>query len=115
MIGVINFSGGRGAKADRVCDPPALIDAFARFGRTCRVPTLWIYSDNDTYFPVPLVRQLYHAFVNAGGQAQLVIVRPFLTEGHFFFSDVRGLDLWTETVKSFLGGLGIDSHKTKPY
>ena len=107
LLGVINFSGGRGAKADQICDPAALIDAFARFGRTCRVPTLWIYSENDTYFPLPLVQQLYQAFVSAGGSAQLVKVRPFLAEGHFFFSDVRGLDLWPETVRSFLKRLGI--------
>ena len=107
LLGVINFSGGRGAKADQICDPAALIDAFARFGRTCRVPTLWIYSENDTYFPLPLVQQLYQAFVSAGGSAQLVKVRPFLAEGHFFFSDVRGLDLWPETVRSFLNRLGI--------
>lgn len=50
LAGVINFSGGRGAKADQICDPEALLEAFARFGRTCRVPTLWIYSENDTYF-----------------------------------------------------------------
>ena len=107
LLGVINFSGGRGSKADQICDPAALIDAFARFGRTCRVPTLWIYSENDTYFPAPLVQQLYQAFVSAGGSAQLVKVRPFLAEGHFFFSDVRGLDLWPETVRSFIKRLGI--------
>lgn len=107
LLGVINFSGGRGARADQICDPPALIDAFARFGRTCRVPTLWIYSENDTYFRAPLVQQLCQAFVSGGGQAQLVKVRPFMAEGHFFFSDARGLDLWPETVKSFLKRLGI--------
>lgn len=108
LAGVINFSGGRGSKANQVCDPPALIDAFARFGRTSRVPTLWIYSDNDTYFPPALVRQLYQAFVSAGGQAQLIKVGPFLAEGHFFFSDVRGLDLWPETVRAFINRLGIN-------
>ncbi|MFI5354516.1 MAG: alpha/beta hydrolase family protein [Desulfobaccales bacterium] len=107
LQGVINFSGGRGAKADQICNPAALIDAFARFGRTCRVPTLWIYSENDTYFRAPLVQQLYQAFVSAGGSAQLVKVPPFLAEGHFFFSDVRGLDLWPETVRSFINRLGI--------
>jgi dienelactone hydrolase len=112
LAGVINFSGGRGARADKVCDPPALIEAFARFGRTCRVPTLWIYSENDTYFPAPLVRQLYRAFVGTGGQAQLVMVRPFRDEGHFVFPDVRGLDLWPSTVKAFLDQLGIYGHKT---
>ncbi len=112
LAGVINFSGGRGSKADQICDPPALIDAFARFGRTCRVPTLWIYSENDTYFPATLVRQLYQAFVSAGGPAQLVKVRPFLAEGHFFFSDVRGLDLWPETVRSFINRLGIHGRQS---
>jgi dienelactone hydrolase len=112
LLGVLNFSGGRGAKADKLCDPPALIDAFAKFGRSCRVPTLWLYAENDTYFPPPLVRRLHQAFVKEGGQAQMVMLRPFLYEGHDFFFDVRGLDLWRGTVKSFLNGLRLDSHKT---
>jgi len=107
LLGVINFSGGRGAKADKVCDPPSLIEAFSRFGHTVRVPTLWIYAENDTYFSPPLVRQLHQAFVRKGGQAQMVMLRPFLYEGHDVFFDVRGLDYWTGMVKSFLQRLGI--------
>lgn len=112
LLGVLNFSGGRGSKADRVCDPPALIDAFTKFGRSSRVPSLWIYAENDTYFPPSLVRQLHQAFVREGGQAQMVMLRRFLEEGHEVFFDVRGLDLWPGAVKSFLNGLGFTAKQT---
>jgi len=107
LRGVINFSGGRGSRADKVCSPPELIQAFARFGRTTRVPTLWLYAENDTYFPPTLVRELHRAFQGGGGKAQLIMLSPFFSEGHYFFTDVRGLPWWTGIVKAFLDRLGI--------
>jgi dienelactone hydrolase len=107
LRGVINFGGGRGSRADKLCSPPELIDAFGRFGRTVRVPTLWIYAENDTFFPPPLVRQLLKAFQAGGGPAQLVMLPPFHQEGHFVFSDVRGLSVWEPAVKQFLQRLGV--------
>jgi len=107
LLGVINFAGGRGSRADRVCSPPALIDAFTKFGRTTRVPTLWIYAQNDTYFGPSLVRELHRAFTREGGQARLVMLPPFSEEGHYLFTDVRGLDRWTGLVQSFIDHLGV--------
>lgn len=107
LLGVINLGGGRGSRADRVCSPQALIAAFGKFGRTTRVPTLWIYAQNDTYFKPSLVRQLHRAFTREGGQARLVMLPPFSGEGHYLFTDVRGLERWTGLVQSFIDHLGV--------
>ncbi len=114
LLGVISFAGGRGVRAGRVCSPPALIAALAGFGRTARVPTLWIYAKNDTYFQPPLVRQMYQAFTGAGGKATLVMLPPFGEDGHFLFPDARGLPLWAPLVQSFLDGLGISRPHQAP-
>lgn len=107
LLGVISFAGGRGSRADRVCDPPALMAAFAKFGRTTRVPTLWIYTENDSYFGPSLVRDLHRAYTQAGGQARLVMLPPFSGEGHFLFPEAQGLPLWKCLVQSFTDSLGV--------
>ena len=51
LAAAINFAGGRGSRADNdVCDEDALVRAFATLGRTSRIPTLWIYAQNDKFF-----------------------------------------------------------------
>jgi pimeloyl-ACP methyl ester carboxylesterase len=71
------------------------------------VPTLWVYAENDTYFPPWLARQMCQAFQAAGGRAQMVMLPPFAEEGHFLFTAGRGLALWTPIVSRFLTGLGF--------
>src|SRR5262245_18715522 len=60
LAAVINFAGGRGSRADNeVCDEDALVRAFTTLGRTSRVPTLWIYAQNDKYFGPELARRMH--------------------------------------------------------
>jgi len=107
LLGVINFAGGRGSAKEKNCSPPNLIEACRKFGRTTRVPTLWVYAENDTYFPPWLARQMCQAFQAAGGRAQMVMLPPFAEEGHFLFTAGRGLALWTPIVSQFLTELGF--------
>lgn len=112
--GVINFNGGRGSKVNQNCSPDKLVEACALAGRTTRVPTLWIYVENDSYFPPPLARQMSAAFRHAGGQVEFVMLPPFAEEGHYLFTDVRGLDQWTPAVNRFLNDLGFPGSMPRP-
>ena len=51
---IITFAAGRGGRVDgkpnNNCAPDKLVAATAEFGRTARIPMLWIYAENDTYF-----------------------------------------------------------------
>ncbi len=101
LAAAINFAGGRGSRADNdVCDEDALVRAFATLGKTSRIPTLWIYAQNDKFFGPELVRRMHTAFTGAGGRAQFIDVAPFGDDGHSLFS--RGISLWTPMVDSFL-------------
>ena len=94
LAAAINFAGGRGSRADNdVCDEDALVRAFATLGKTSRIPTLWIYAQNDKFFGPELVRRMHTAFTGAGGRAQFIDVPPFGDDGHSLFS--RGISLWT--------------------
>lgn len=99
---VVNFSGGRGGRhlnrPMNNCAPDRLVAAAARFGRTTRVPTLWIYAENDTFFPPELSRSMAHAFTGAGGRAEYHLLPPLTGEGHFAIRS----DAWTGVLQNFL-------------
>jgi dienelactone hydrolase len=97
----ISFAGGRGSRADNdVCDPDALVAAFAALGRTARLPMLWVYAENDLYFGPALAARLHGAFTGSGGEARFIKAAPFGEDGHRLFA--QGIALWTPWVDAFL-------------
>jgi dienelactone hydrolase len=102
LMVAINFAGGRGSNApDHVCNPGALVDAFAEFGQRSKVPMLWIYAANDHYFGPQLAQACYRAFVDKGGKAKFIAAGPFGDDGHKLFS-LRGIPIWAPMVDDFL-------------
>jgi dienelactone hydrolase len=108
----ISFAGGRGSPAkDQVCNSADLVEAFGRFGKTSRVPMLWVYAQNDHFFSPQLAVEFYRAFTAAGGSAQFVSAGPFGTDGHRLFSEV-GSPLWMPMVDAFLQKQSLVLRKT---
>ncbi|PKU22291.1 alpha/beta hydrolase family protein [Telmatospirillum siberiense] len=102
LVAAINFAGGRGSvRPDEVCNDSALVGAFGTFGETARIPTLWVYSENDHYFGPTLARRFYQAFTEAGGRAEFIAAPPFEADGHTLFSRA-GAPIWTAYVDTFL-------------
>jgi pimeloyl-ACP methyl ester carboxylesterase len=104
--GVINFSGGRGGHsygiANRNCAPDRLVRAAAAYGRATRVPSLWLYSANDTYFGPDLSRRMADAFRAAGGPATYRLLPPVETEGHYLIYSSDAARTWSGIVDKFL-------------
>jgi dienelactone hydrolase len=112
LIAAISFAGGRGSdKPDEVCNPDDLIRAFSQFGRTSRIPMLWVYADNDHFFGPRIAAQFYQAFTGAGGSATLVRAAAFRTDGHGLFS-LAGIPLWTPLVDNFLAAQHLKLRET---
>ena len=112
LVAAISFAGGRGSLAENeVCTPPALIGAFGRFGKTSRLPTLWVYTENDRYFAPPLAKAFVTAFTQAGGKARFVAAPAFGEDGHNLFSGA-GIPQWTPYVDQFLTEQGLAPRKT---
>jgi dienelactone hydrolase len=102
LVAAINFAGGRGSQsADQVCNPAELVDTFHAFGKTSRIPMLWVYAQNDHFFSPQLAAEFYKAFTAAGGTAQFVSAGPFGADGHHLFSEA-GIPIWTPMVDAFL-------------
>jgi len=105
LIAVVNFAGGRGSQSpDYVCSESRLVDAMARYGSGARVPQLWIYSENDHFFPQPLAHRMHDAFVGAGGKAQWITAPAVGDDGHLYFS--RKVNDWAPRVEDFLKRAG---------
>jgi dienelactone hydrolase len=106
VIGVINFAGRRGGRANtnpgEPCFPGKLEDAIKRFAKTIRVPVLWVYAENDKFFNPKHVKDWYQAFKDAGATGRLVIVPPFGNNGHKLFPSKGGIPIWSAEFDQFL-------------
>ncbi len=104
----INFAGGGGGDPEtRPKDPCGqwwLRRLFAGYGKTSRIPTLWIYTENDLYFGSKLPREWFDAFKAEGGVGEFVLFPPYGDNGHLLFS--RAPEIWQPRVQTFLQGLG---------
>jgi pimeloyl-ACP methyl ester carboxylesterase len=109
VAGLISMAGGRGghayADAGGNCRPDLLIAAAAAFGRTARTPMLWIYADNDSFFPPPLARAMYDAFTEAGGRAALAQPSFPGPDGHALFYAQGGSRVWGPLVAAYLADM----------
>ncbi|MHC4050495.1 alpha/beta hydrolase family protein [Bradyrhizobium sp. 25ACV] len=102
LVAAINFAGGRGSRDDDdVCNPDGLAQAFATFGKTSRVPMLWVYATNDSYFGPDLARRLHDGFRTSGGNAKFIAAPPFGDDGHYLYA-VASRAQWTPYVDAFL-------------
>ncbi|MBI3445680.1 MAG: dienelactone hydrolase family protein [Magnetospirillum sp.] len=102
LVAAISFAGGRGsAKPDEVCTPDRLVEAFRAFGKTSRIPMLWVYTENDRFFGPRLSRRFHAAFTEAGGRAQFIAAPAFGEDGHLLFS-TKGASIWVPYVEQFL-------------
>jgi dienelactone hydrolase len=103
LAAAISFAPGRGSSGpDTVCSENRLIAAFADYGRTSRIPVLWVSAENDHFFGPRLVAQLTAAFTNGGGNVTYVATAPFSDDGHKLFSAVEGMPIWSPIVDRFL-------------
>jgi dienelactone hydrolase len=104
--GIIVFAGGRGGrvggKPNNNCAPDKLVAATGEFGRTARVPSLWIYIENDTFFGPALSRRMHQAYTEAGGNAEYHLLPPFGDDGHFLIDSADAIPLWSPLVSQFL-------------
>jgi dienelactone hydrolase len=107
VVGAIDFSGGRtdiqsGKTASYHNE--IMINGFADFGKTARIPTLWIFAENDSRYTASTIKQSYQAFVKEGGKAELFLNPPIDIDGHFIY---HRPNLWREKAREFLTKLGM--------
>ena len=108
VLGVVSFAGGRGgnpAAPGEVCQRDKLVETIRAFGQQGKLPSLWVYAENDRLFAPDLARAMHRAFTEAGGKATLAMLPSVDQDGHRVFS--RGSAQWDAPVDAFLKGLGL--------
>lgn len=104
VAAAINFAGGGGGnpktQPGRPCAPHLLERLFAGYGRTARLPTLWVYTENDLFFGPTLPREWFEAFRRAGGHGEFVQFAAAGDDGHSLFTVAPAT--WQPVVADFL-------------
>jgi dienelactone hydrolase len=105
---VLNFAGGKGAQWLSRGAPytDGIVHAAAEYGATARIPSLWIYADNDHWFAPPLVTRMLAAYQGAGAPAEFERVPAFGTDGHALFAP-EAQRSWTAAAERFLANEGF--------
>jgi dienelactone hydrolase len=111
VVGVVNFSGGRGGDPTRhpgvPCGGFEMARAYGQFAATIKVPVLWHYVENDLFFGPAYSRAWFEAFKDAGGKGEYVLEPAFGKNGHGMFAEATSIPIWMPHVSRFLAGLGL--------
>jgi dienelactone hydrolase len=100
LIAVVNVSGGM--RFDECPKEEELVAAFRAFGARSRIPSLWIYASNDSFFRPELVERMRLAFVAGGGDAHLAMLEPDGRDGHALFATPTGRAKWLAELDGLL-------------
>ncbi|WP_229011257.1 dienelactone hydrolase family protein [Paraburkholderia gardini] len=114
---LINFSGG--LRQDSCADWQGnLVQAFGDYAEKTRVPSLWLYGDNDSIWPAALVGKMYTAYVEHGASAKMVDFGVYKNDAHRLVGDRDGVRVWWPAVEAFLARVGMPTgvqyHVTDP-
>ncbi len=115
--GVVNFAGGL-RDASCVGWERNLIEAFADYGKKARYPSLWIYGDNDSYWPRPMPARMFGAYRDhargPAAQTRFVDVGVFEGDSHSLFSSPNGMPVWLPEVSAFFRSLDLPFDPVEP-
>jgi dienelactone hydrolase len=114
LLAAVNFAGGGGggpvAHPYEPCRPDRLRDLFADYGTTARVPTLWVYAQNDHYWGDAYPKHWFATYVHSGGVGQFAAMPPSGEDGHHLIA--QGFPVWRPVVDAFLAKAGFSIPKS---
>lgn len=109
VLGAINFAGGSGGDPDlrpeEPCSEASLRRVLAGYGAKAKIPTLWLYSENDRYWGKNNPHTWFRAYHAHGARADFVQLPPYGQDGHRSFD--HNADAWKPAVEKFLESLGF--------
>lgn len=105
LSAAINIAGGvrlTNAQGEVVCPYETPIAAIGQLGAGSRIPTLWIYSENDGIFAPDIARRAHAAYKAAGGNAELQPIPAIDADGHHALQLPAGRVHWLAAADRFL-------------
>ena len=106
--GLVNFAGGL---RQEECPgwKQGLAGGAAGYAKETRLPSLWFYGDNDSYFDPPTFHAMFDQYNAAGGHAKLVAFGNFGADAHHLFGARAGTAIWQPELTAFLASIGMPS------
>ena len=106
VAAIVNMAGGRGGRlnnaANTNCRADLLVESAGRLGQTARIPSIWIYTENDSFFAPAIAAAMHRNYTAAGGVAEFHALPAFGQDGHGLFSAANGTQIWGPLVEAFL-------------
>ncbi len=103
---LVNFAGGLRQESCTSWQHN-LIRAIGDYGAASKLPSLWFYGDNDSYFPPFVWRGAHERYTQAGGRADLVAFGIFGSDAHSLFGSRVGLPIWLPRLLAALDAAGL--------
>lgn len=103
---LVNFAGGLKQPSCSGWES-VLQRAIADYGGKTKLPSIWFYGDNDSYFQPFLWKGAFERYTQNGGPAELVSFGNFGNDAHAMFSSKDGLSIWVPVVMAQLNQLGM--------
>lgn len=105
----INFAGGGGGNPEtnpmQPCGTANLEHMFATYGKTTKIPTLWVYTENDQWMGPKYPKEWFEAYKAKSGTGEFLFLPPNGTDGHGVFS--RDPAAWRTQVLQFIKANGF--------
>jgi dienelactone hydrolase len=112
--GLVNFAGG--LRQDMCPNwQQALAGGAASYAKETRLPSLWFYGDNDSYFSPDTFHAMHEQYMAAGGKSRLVAFGKFGSDSHNLFGARSGTAVWQPELTGFLASLGMPSQVQAGY
>ena len=109
VVGCINFAGGTGGDPTlapgRMCAPEVTTALMTEFGRSTKLPSIWLYAENDLYWGAEPPRLWHAAFAQGASPTEFVQTTPVQPDGHQLM--LRGGKLWSEPLNAWLNRNGF--------
>ena len=111
---LINFAGGL-RQEGCIAWENNLAKGAADYGAKTKLPSLWFYGDNDSFFKPETYRAMFEKYTAAGGQAELVAFGTFGADAHSMFGSRNGSSIWQPEVTKLLAKAGLPSEPLAAY
>jgi dienelactone hydrolase len=116
---VVNVSGGvqsvsRSGEGAPTCTADDLVSVFAALGARSRLPTLWLYAENDSLFPAEYVRKLHETYVSGGGRTEFHMFDAIGKDGHQMLMHPDGMLRWIPVLDRFLRAHNLSTYDPAP-
>ena len=110
VVGAVNFSGGAGGNPHsspaNSCRPNNLAETYRQFGQQARVPSLWLYAQNDQYWGPSMPGVWFAAYQGGGSDTEMVetgAVNGY--DGHQLLQ--HGGPMWRAPLDAFVKRVGL--------